>query len=219
MPTIDTIVAVALAGLALSATPGPSMLYVLSHTVGQSRAAGFASAVGLCIGGILLAIATALGLATLFAMFDWLVVTLRYLGSAYLIWLGIGMIRDARMQAKADLTPAEIRRKPLAKIVWQGVLVEVLNPKTVLFFALFLPPFVTLDHGQVSDATIAGQLLLLGALVPLTAVPSDIAVAMVGGALTKTFNANTKAREVLAWLGGLVLIGIAVSLHWRVLFT
>ncbi len=60
MPTFQALLSVALAGLALSATPGPSMLYVLSQTVGQSRAAGFASAIGLCLGGVILAIATAL---------------------------------------------------------------------------------------------------------------------------------------------------------------
>jgi threonine/homoserine/homoserine lactone efflux protein len=63
MPSLDAMLAVALAGLTLSVTPGPSMLYVLSRTVGQSRAAGLASALGLCLGGIFLAVATALGLA------------------------------------------------------------------------------------------------------------------------------------------------------------
>ena len=90
MPQFDAIVSVALAGLALSATPGPSMLYVLSRSVGQSRAAGLASALGLCVGGMILAIATALGLATLFMRFDWVVVALRYVGSAYLVWSGWG---------------------------------------------------------------------------------------------------------------------------------
>ncbi|MEM7291534.1 MAG: LysE family transporter, partial [Pseudomonadota bacterium] len=65
MPQLDAIVSVTLAGLALSATPGPSMLYVLSHSVGQSRAAGLASAIGLGLGGVILAVATALGLAAL----------------------------------------------------------------------------------------------------------------------------------------------------------
>lgn len=214
MPPLSSILAVALAGLALSATPGPSMLYVLSQTVGQSRAAGLASAVGLCLGGILLALATALGLAAVFARFEWLVVALRYFGSAYLIWLGIGLIRGARDMARMDMAAQVIRRTSLLSILWQGVLVELLNPKTVLFFALFLPPFVAMAPGQGADANVTLQLLILGSLVPLTALPSDLLVAVMGSAMTTTLNGNRRAREVLGWLGGLLLIAIAFSLHW-----
>ena len=83
MPQLDSIIAVIFASLALSVTPGPSMLYVLSRSVGQSRSAGLASALGLGLGGILLAVATALGLAAIFAKFDSLILALRYVGSAY----------------------------------------------------------------------------------------------------------------------------------------
>ena len=95
MPPLDSILAVILAGFFLSATPGPSMLYVLSHSVGQSRGAGLASALGLALGGIVLAVATALGLAEIFKQIPSIVVVLRYLGSAYLAWLGANMIWTA----------------------------------------------------------------------------------------------------------------------------
>lgn len=188
------------------------MLYVLSRTVGQSRSAGLASALGLCLGGVLLAIATAWGLGTVFMTFDELVLALKYLGAAYLVWLGVGMIREARANAQADLRATAVARKSLPQIMWQGVLVELLNPKTVLFFALFLPPFVALD-GPSSDVTL--QLLLLGVLVPLTAIPADLVVAWLGGTMARTLNESRKAREALAWVGGLILIGIAASLVWE----
>ena len=212
MPSIESILAVAIAGFALSATPGPSMLYVLSRTVGQSRSAGFASALGLCLGGVLLAIATAWGLGTVFMTFDELVLALKYLGAGYLVWLGVGMIREARANAQADLRASAVARKSLPGVIWQGVLVELLNPKTVLFFALFLPPFVAQDSPG-NDVTL--QLLLLGVLVPLTAIPADLVVACLGGTLAKTLNESRKAREALAWVGGLILIGIALSLIWE----
>jgi threonine/homoserine/homoserine lactone efflux protein len=217
MPPLDSILAVALAGLALSATPGPSMLYVLSRTVGQSRSAGFASALGLCLGGMLLAIATAWGLGSVFMTFEELVLALKYVGAAYLVWLGVGMIREARAKARQDLAATQVDQRPLAQIMWQGVLVELLNPKTVLFFALFLPPFVALDQGATGDVTL--QLLLLGILVPLTAIPADLVVAWMGGAMARTLNESRKAREAMAWAGGLVLIGIATSLVWESLST
>ncbi|MBM2578096.1 LysE family translocator [Jannaschia sp. Os4] len=208
MPSIDTILAVALAGLALSATPGPSMLYVLSRSVGQSRAAGLASAVGLALGGVVLAVATALGLAALFAAVGWLVPVLRIAGSLYLVWLGIGLIREAHATADADLAVHAVSSDPPARILWQGIWVEVLNPKTVLFFALFLPPFVEAGAGPTWL-----QLLVLGALVPLTAVPSDLIVAWMGGSAAERLRHSRPARLALAWTGGIVLLLIAANIH------
>jgi threonine/homoserine/homoserine lactone efflux protein len=213
VPPLESILAVILAGLALSATPGPSMLYVLSRTVGQSRSAGLASAFGLCVGGMLLAVATAWGLGTVFMTFNGLESALKYAGACYLIWLGISMIVDARTSASQDLEADLVTKRPIAQVIWQGVLVELLNPKTVLFFALFLPPFVASGSGASTNVTT--QLLLLGLLVPLTAIPSDLMVAWLGGTLAQTLNKSHKAREALAWIGGLILIGIAISLVWE----
>lgn len=219
MPPLDSIFAVALAGLALSATPGPSMLYVLSRTVGQSRSAGFASAIGLCLGGILLAVATAWGLGTVFMTYGGLVQALRYLGAAYLVWLGAGMIIEARASAQRVLSASPVAKRSLADVMWQGVLVELLNPKTVLFFALFLPPFVVLEPGAAGSGNLTSQLLLLGVLVPLTAIPADLVVAWLGGTIAQNLNESRKMRELLAWASGLVLIFIAALLVWENLQT
>lgn len=213
MPDLDAILAVTLAGLALSATPGPSMLYVASRSIGQSPAAGLASALGLGLGGILLAVATAFGLAALFARAEWIVEALRLVGSVYLVWLGVGMIRDARASAQVALAAQPVSRGSFSRIVWQGMLVELLNPKTVLFFALFLPPFIDMGNGSVSDHDVRIQFLVLGALVPLTAVPSDVLVALMGSTITRKLTGKHQLREAMAWAGGLILIAIAVNLH------
>ena len=191
------------------------MLYVLSRTVGQSRSAGFASALGLCLGGMLLAVATALGLGTIFVTFDGLVETLKYLGAAYLVWLGTRMIREAHTSAAQDISASLIADNPLANVLWQGVLVELLNPKTVLFFALFLPPFVVLEPGERGSVEVTHQLLLLGVLVPLTAIPADLVVAWLGARVAQRLNNSRKAREAMAWSGGLMLICIATLLLWE----
>ncbi len=213
MPQLDAILAVAIAGFLLSATPGPSMLYVLSHSVGQSRGAGLASALGLALGGVILAVATALGLAAVFAAFEWVVPVLRIVGSAYLVWLGIAMIRDARSSADEVLEARAAKRRSLPKIIRQGALVELLNPKTVLFFALFLPPFV--NPGPADD--VRTQLLVLGILVPLTAVPSDLTVAWLGGTMSRALKRRSVYREALGWIGGTILILIALNLHLGVI--
>jgi threonine/homoserine/homoserine lactone efflux protein len=213
MPPLENLLAVLFAGVLLSITPGPSMLYVLSRSAGQSRAAGFASVIGLALGGVILAVATALGLARVFAEFPIIIVVLRYLGLVYLVTLGVNMIWKARSEAQVKFEVAEVKHKSFMSIVWQGVLVELLNPKTVLFFALFLPPFVEIADGAPGDINVQSQLLILGILVPLTAIPSDAVIAYMGGTLTQSINNRQKMRERLAWAGGLTLIAIAINLH------
>lgn len=207
MPSAETMIAVALAGLALSASPGPSMLYVLSRSVGQSRAAGLASAVGLGLGGLVLALIAALGLAAVFQQSEFAFHALTFIGAAYLVYLGVQMILETRTQTAADFELQEVNKRSFATIVWQGVLVEVLNPKTILFFVLFIPSFLDANKGDIVTQT-----LILGALVPLTAVPSDIIVAMIGGSAADAVKKNARLRMTLGWIGGLVLIGIGASL-------
>ncbi len=204
MPDLQTIIAVTLAGLALSASPGPSMLYVLSRSVGQSRAAGLASAVGLAIGGILLAIASALGLAAVFQVSPRAFTLLQVCGGIYLAYLGIGMIREA---GQDDMRVRKVRDNSFSRILGQGVLVELLNPKTAIFFLAFLPQFVDFNRSDVTT-----QMLVLGMLVPLTAIPSDIIVSLAGGTLAEKLARRPRASIVLAWIGGLILIGLAVRI-------
>lgn len=209
MPSMDTMVIVALAGFALSASPGPSMLYVLSRSVGQSRAAGLASAIGLGLGGVVLAVIAALGLAAVFQKSATAYQVVTIAGAGYLIYLGLKMIMEKDEEDSPDLEIAKVQRRSYARIIWQGVLVEVMNPKTILFFMAFIPPFV-----ETSKGDIVMQMLILGVLVPLTAVPSDLVVAFIGGSLAQTVRGNMLIRRGLAWLGGLFLIGIGVSLFF-----
>lgn len=209
MPSIETMMIVALAGFALSASPGPSMLYVLSRSVGQSRAAGLASAIGLGLGGVLLAVIAALGLAAVFQQSTTAYEVLTVAGACYLIFLGLQMILEKDGDEPADIKVERVETRSYARIIWQGVLVEVLNPKTILFFMAFIPPFV-----ETSKGDIVVQMMVLGILVPLTAVPSDIVVAFIGGTLAQTVKGNRMIRRGLAWGGGLFLAGIGISLFF-----
>jgi len=109
-----------------------------------------------------------------------------------------------------------VQQKSLSSIVWQGVIVEVLNPKTVLFFALFLPPFLVASDVSPVESNVTMQLLVLGALVPLTAIPCDLMVAYMGGTMTQAINRKRVMRERMTWAGGLILIVIAINLHLQV---
>ena len=120
------------------------------------------------------------------------------------------MILNASKSSKVILKVHAVENLSFSSIVWQGVWVELLNPKTVLFFALFLPPFVSASAGE---ASVQAQLLILGILVPLTAIPSDIVMALLGHTVTKSINENSRARLIMAWISGLLLMAIAVNLH------
>lgn len=205
MPSVETIVVVTLAGLALSASPGPSMLYVLSRSVGQSHVAGLVSAAGLAVGGLAHVIAAALGLAALFAYLPSVFLALKILGAIYLIYLGIDMIRGHQSGDQTDLE--KVRRLSLRRIFYQGILVEVLNPKTLLFFVAFLPQFIDHQRGPIGT-----QMLILGALVPLTAVPSDLIVALTGGGIAQHLSRNRTMSWVLSWIAGVILIGLGLNI-------
>jgi threonine/homoserine/homoserine lactone efflux protein len=204
MPTLETIIIVTLAGLALSASPGPSMLYVLSRSIGQSKGAGYASAGGLAAGGMLLALAAALGLSALFATWTIAYTVVEVGGAAYLCYLGIDMIAS---ESESMNTLEKVRRSSLWRTFYQGVAVEVFNPKTILFFIAFIPQFVEAEVGSVTL-----QMLVLGILVPLTAIPSDIIVATMGGSLAGLISAHRTGQTILKWVGGLFLIGLAARI-------
>ncbi len=208
MPSLEAIVVVTLSGLVLSLSPGPSMVYVLSRTLAQGWQAGFASAFGLALGGILLAIAAALGLTTLLHASDIAYQAIRWAGAAYLIYLGTSGIVESLYKAERD--NARVRKvEPMAysRVIGQGVLVEIFNPKTILFFLAFVPQFVETARGDV-----VWQMLILGVLVPLTAIPSDILVSVTGGALIHRVRRNRRLGTLLEILGGILLVGIGIHL-------
>ncbi len=204
MPSLDTIILVTLAGFALSASPGPSMLYVLSRSLGQTRSAGLMSAAGLAVGGMVHAVAAAAGLSALLAHSPTAYSLLTILGAAYLIYLGAQMYLSRNEELGA---PERVRAQPLWRIFYQGMLVEMLNPKTALFFVAFLPQFI-----NASADTIVLQVLLLGMLIPLTAVPSDLIVAYCGGTILRRVSANATARNRLNCVGALFLTGLGLRI-------
>ncbi len=153
MPATETVVLFMAAALAVNMTPGPSIAYVMSRSFGQGRTAGLVSALGLGTGSLLHAIAATLGLSAIVAYSPMVYAVIRYLGAAYLVYLGVDLLRRRQVRI-ADDGPTGL---PLSGVYWQGVLTEILNPKIALFFLSFLPQFVDPARGSV-----AGQTLFFG---------------------------------------------------------
>ena len=203
MPATETIILFMAAALALNVTPGPSIAYVMSRSFGQGRTAGLVSAVGLATGSLLHAIGAALGLSALVAYSPMAFAAIKYLGAAYLVYLGVGLLRQRSVLLPAAVPP----RLSLSRVYWQGVLTEILNPKIALFFLSFLPQFVDPARGSI-----AGQTLFFGLLFHVTGVPINMLVAVAGSAIAASFSRNPLLERMRNWLSGTVLIGLGVRL-------
>jgi threonine/homoserine/homoserine lactone efflux protein len=161
------------AALALLLMPGPAVLYIVARSVDQGRIAGLVSALGVNVGILFHVAAAALGLSAVLVTSALAFHVVKYLGAAYLIYLGVRKIFFEHDQPDA-LTHHE--RQPLSRIFSQGVVVNVLNPKTALFFFAFLPQFISPERGAV-----ALQFLLLGLIFAGMAICSDSLYALLAG--------------------------------------
>jgi len=200
MPSLHSLLIFTLAAAAMNISPGPSNLYVMSRSLAQGARAGLVAALGLATGSLFHVTVTALGLSVVLRYSPALYAVVKLVGAAYLIFLGLRLLlsKGAAFTAAASGT-----RRPHGRIFRESILVEMLNPKTALFFLAFLPQFADPGAGPL-----APQLLLLGGIVTLTAIPCDAFVAFAAGAA-----ANALARQPLygrlqKWLSGSILLGL-----------
>jgi threonine/homoserine/homoserine lactone efflux protein len=136
------------AALLLAIAPGPGMLYVLARSLAGGKREGVLSALGTFLGGMVHVFAAALGLSIILAKSAVAFAAVKYLGAAYLCFLGLRMILDARRD-NANAEPLLAAGRPARNPLWQGVATEVLNPKTALFFLSFIPQFVNHASGHI----------------------------------------------------------------------
>lgn len=198
LPPLPLLLAFLAAAVVLAVTPGPGVAYIVARTLGQGRGAGLASVAGVAIGNLGNAAAAALGLASVLAASPTAFALLRYAGAAYLVWLGVQLLRRPVDAPDTATAPARTGR-----VLRQGILVSLLNPKTTLFFAAFLPQFMQAPAAPV------GQALLLGGLFVLIAAASDTGYVLLADSLTpgRLRNGATRGRRVVA------VIYIALGLY------
>jgi threonine/homoserine/homoserine lactone efflux protein len=166
LPPLPLLLAFMTASFILAITPGPAVVYILARTLSQGRASGLASVAGVALGNLGNALGAAVGLAALFAVSSAAFTVVKWAGAAYLIWMGVKMLRSADAAdttLKAEVPPLQRRR-----IFRDGFVVALLNPKTALFFAAFLPQFMT------PHAPHLAQSLALGASFVAVAACTDL---------------------------------------------
>ena len=201
MPSTTTLALFSLAALALLAVPGPAVLYIVSQSVARGRRAGLVSMLGIETGGLIHIAAAAIGLSALLASSASAFAIVKYAGAGYLVLLGL-----TRLFRRSDSDiPARTGDGRMRPLYLQGVVVNVLNPKTALFFLAFLPQFVQAGHGPA-----ALQIAVLGLLFLLLATISDGLYALLAGGAANRIRGSRRARGLSRYGSGGVLIGLGV---------
>lgn len=202
MPDPSTLALFVVAALALLVVPGPSVLYIVARSLHQGRRAGLVSALGVQTGGLVHVLAAAVGLSALVLSSALLFSVVKYLGAAYLVFLGVRTLLGPDAVHEVQM-PAPRR---LGQVFWQGALVNALNPKTALFFLAFLPQFVHPERGPV-----ALQTLTLGALFLLLATLSDGTYALLAGTVGKRLQGNRLFARRQKYVTGGVYIALGIG--------
>lgn len=197
-----SLLAFALAALVLAVTPGPGIAYVVARTVAGGRSEGLASCLGTAIGGLLHVLAAALGLSLLIAQSALAFAVLKYLGAAYLVYLGIRLL----MRKAAAFAVEAVRSQGARRALLEGIVVEALNVKTALFFLAFLPQFVARADPLVP------QLVLLGSVCVALNTLVDVIAVFTAARLLRSGPARAVRARLMTRASGFTMLGLGAWL-------
>jgi threonine/homoserine/homoserine lactone efflux protein len=200
MPAPTTLALFAAATIVLLVEPGPAVFYIVTRSVAQGRAAGLVSVLGVHTGSLVHVAFAALGVSALLYASATAFAVVRYAGAAYLVFLGLRKLLGSRAAVGEPVTAPAV---PRGRLYAQGVVVNVLNPKTAIFFLAFLPQFVNPARGPV-----AVQILVLGACFIALGVVSDGTYALLASALAGRLRRTPRARRALDRSSGVMLVGL-----------
>ena len=190
------------ASLVLLLTPGPAVLYIVARSIDQGRGAGLVSVLSIEVGNFFHVLAATLGLSAILLSSALAFTVVKYLGAAYLIYLGLRKLLGREEQPQAsNIAPQSLRR-----IFAQGVVVATLNPKTALFFLAFLPQFVVGSGGAM-----ALQMLVWGGLFVMMACITDGTYALLAGTIGRWLRGNRHFLRAERYFAGSVYIGLGMS--------
>ena len=190
------------ASLALLLVPGPAVLYITARSANQGQLAGLVSVLAIETANFLQAVAATLGLSAILVSSALAFNVVKYLGAAYLIYLGI-----RKLLSREEVTANEdVKPESLARIYWQGFAINLLNPKTALFFFAFLPQFVDPAQGNVTSQT-----LFLGVLFVGMALATDSMYALLASSLANKLRGNLHYEKGQRYFAGLVYVGLGIS--------
>jgi len=199
----EVLIAFAIATALFAYFPGPALLYTAAQTLARGRRAGLMAALGIHVGCYAHVIAATLGLSAVFRYVPEAYTALKIAGAAYLVWLGIQMLRGGGTSETPQIKPKSARRAFVESIV-----VELLNPKVAIFFIAFLPQFVD----PAGSLPIWLQSLILGVIINFAFSSADVVTAFTASAVVGRLKKSGKMERAARWIGGGLLIGLGVKL-------
>ncbi|HEV8411362.1 MAG TPA: LysE family translocator [Gemmatimonadaceae bacterium] len=202
MPSGATFLRFGAAALVLLLIPGPAVLYIVARSMAQGRRAGLVSVMGTCTGAMVHVLAATLGLSALLVASAAAFAAIKWLGAAYLIYLGLRTI----FSTPAIAAPDSVAPRPVRRLYLDGVVVTVLNPKTGLFFLAFLPQFIDRARGSI-----AGQSLALGLTFVGLAIFTDGAYALLAGSAHRLVSPGKRAKTSLRYASGVTYVGLGIG--------
>jgi threonine/homoserine/homoserine lactone efflux protein len=202
MPSLSTYALFLATGLALLVVPGPAVLYVVTRSIEMGRAGGIASVAGITTATVVLIGLAAAGLSSLILASRGAFETVKYVGAAYLVFLGLRRL----LTRDPDEAPAETVPRTRQRAYVQGVVVNLTNPKTIVFVFAFIPQFV---DSQAGDVWL--QVLVLGLSFAGLGFLSDSVYALVAGTVAERLRGSAGIARFERWFGGCVLVGLGIA--------
>ena len=200
MPSLSAYLLFCLASIALAVVPGPAVTYIVMHSVDKGRRAGLASAAGVASGGLVHVVAATVGLSALVASSATAFTAVKLVGAAYLIAVGIRRILSKGADDEVQAPPLALRH-----LYRQGVIVNIFNPKTALFFLAFLPQFVD------THASVPPQVAVLGITFAVIAFVSDCMYALLADLLAGRLRRSGTGAKVRRYVSGGIFVALGVS--------
>ena len=206
MPTIPTMLAFTIAAIALVVVPGPNLIYIITRGIQQGRRAAIISGLGVELGTLIHVLLATFGLSALITSSPMLYDVVKYAGAGYLVWLGVSLIRKRRVVADDAI---EVRPATMRTIFVHGLVINLLNPKVILFIMALLPQFVDPTQG-----TTTVQMLVLGVVLVAVGTIGDMTYAIASGAVGAWMRRHPESDRHRDRVSGLVylVLGVVVAL-------
>ncbi|KQV63760.1 LysE family translocator [Rhizobium sp. Root1220] len=205
MPSTELLITFFVTTALFAYVPGPAMLYAAAQTLARGRKAGLMATLGIHLGCYVHVVAAAAGLSIIFHAVPVLYMAVKLIGAGYLVWLGVSLFR-ARTQPDASVSG--LQPKSGRRAFFESITVEVLNPKTAIFFMAFLPQFIDAS----ASFPVWLQFFILGTIVNLTFSSADIVCVMLAGAVTSRLRRSSSAQRLVQRAGGAMLVGLGTHL-------
>jgi threonine/homoserine/homoserine lactone efflux protein len=208
MPSLQLLLTFLATAAIFAFIPGPAMLYAAARTLTGGRSSGLMASLGIHLGGYVHIVAAAAGLSIILHAVPMLYGAVKIFGAAYLVWLGISMLRA---KAQGDVAITGIEPKSGRRAFIESITVEALNPKAAIFYLAFLPQFIDAS----ADLPIWVQFVLLGTVINMMFSLGDLIAVALAGAVVSRLQRSSRLQRVLERTGGSILIGLGAHLAFQ----